>query len=97
MYIHSLQLKIEVLYSNENIQKRTLEIFSRVKESLDGCDDSTEMPMNVKYEDIWNGYVQLKKNGMRLRAITEITPDNISYVKKSNQTFRDKTPKWSEE
>jgi hypothetical protein len=77
----------EVLYGNENIQKRTLEIFSRVKESLDGCNDSTEMPMNVKYEDIWNGYVQLKKNGVRLRAITEITPDNISYVKKATELF----------
>ncbi len=77
----------EVLYGNENIQKRTLEIFSRVKESLDGCNDSTEMPMNVKYEDIWNGYVQLKKNGVRLRAITEITPDNISYAKKAIKLF----------
>jgi hypothetical protein len=77
----------EVLYGNENIQKRTLEIFSRVKESLDGCNDSTEMPMNVKYEDIWNGYAQLKKNGVRLRAITEITPDNISYVKKAMKLF----------
>ena len=77
----------EVLYGNENIQKRTLEIFSRVKESLDGCNDSTEMPMNVKYEAIWNGYTQLKKNGVRLRAITEVTPDNISYVKKAIKLF----------
>lgn len=37
--------------------------------------------------DIWNGYVQLKKNGVRLRAITEITPDNISYVKKATELF----------
>ena len=64
-----------------------MEIFSRVKESLEGCNDSTEIPMNVKYEAIWNGYAQLKKNGVRLRAITEVTPDNISYVKKAIKLF----------
>jgi hypothetical protein len=79
--------RTEVLYGNDNIQRRTLEIFSRVKEALDGCNESTEVAMNVKYEAIWNGYAQLKKNGVRLRAITEVTPDNISYVKKTMELF----------
>ncbi len=74
--------RTEVLYGNDNIQRRTLEIFVRVKEALDGCNESTEVAMNVKYQAIWYGYAQLKKNGARLRAITEVTPDNISYVKK---------------
>ena len=43
--------------------------------------------MNVTYEAIWNGFLQLKKKGVRLRTITEITPDNISYVKKLMELF----------
>jgi sulfatase maturation enzyme AslB (radical SAM superfamily) len=78
----------EVLYGNDNIQRRTLEIFSQVKDSLDGCNESTEVAMNVKYEAIWNGYAQLKRNGVRLRAITEVTPDNISYAKKTGNSLR---------
>jgi hypothetical protein len=62
----------EVLYGNDNIQRRTLEVFSRVKETLDGCNESTEVAMNVKYKAIWNGYAQLKRNGVRLRAITAL-------------------------
>ena len=38
--------------------------------------------MHVKYEATWNFHLQLNKKGVRLRAVTEVTPDNISYVKK---------------
>src|ERR1051325_5149594 len=77
----------EVLYGNENIQRRVLEAFSRVKEGLDGCIDPTEIAMTITYDTIWNGYVQLRKRGVRLRSITEVTSDNISYVKKTMELF----------
>jgi hypothetical protein len=77
----------EVLYGNESIQRRVLEGFSQVKEELDGCVDHSELAMNVTYEAIRNGFLQLKKKGVRLRTITEITPDNISYVKKLMELF----------
>ena len=77
----------EVLYGNENIQRRVLETFSRIKEALDGCIDPTEIAMTITYDTIWNGYVQLRKRGVRLRSITEVTSDNISYVKKTMELF----------
>jgi len=43
--------------------------------------------MNVTYDAIWNGFLQLKKKGVRLRTVTEITPENISYVKKLMELF----------
>jgi hypothetical protein len=49
-----------------------------VKEELDGCVEFTEIAMNVKIDAIWNGFVELKKKGVILKSITEITPDNIS-------------------
>ena len=77
----------EVLYGNENIQRTVLEGFSRVNKALDGCVDHSEVAMNVTYDAIWNGFLQLKKKGVRLRTVTEITPENISYVKKLMELF----------
>lgn len=37
--------------------------------------------MHIELEAIYNFHVQLKRNGIRLRVITEVTPDNIYYVK----------------
>ena len=71
----------EVLYGNENIQRTVLEAFSRANKELDGCVDHSEIAMNVTYDVIWNGFLQLKKKGVRLRTVTEITSENISYVK----------------
>jgi two-component system, OmpR family, sensor histidine kinase VicK len=77
----------EVLRGPDNIQRRTLETFSWVKEELDGCVESTEIAMNVTLDAIWNGYAQLKKKGVILRVVTEVTPDNISYVRKLMELF----------
>jgi hypothetical protein len=72
----------QVLYGNENIQRIVVQSLSWVKEELDGCVESTEIAMNVTLDAIWNGYAQLKKKGVILRVVTEVTPDNIFYVKK---------------
>ena len=77
----------EVIYGNENIQRKVLDGFSWVKKSLDGCTESDELAMNVIYDAIWIGFVGLKKKGVKLRSVTEVTPDNISYVKKSMELF----------
>jgi hypothetical protein len=72
----------EVLYGNENIQRKVVEAYLWIKETLDGCIDHSEVAMHVEYDAIYNFHVQLKKKGVRLRAITEVTPNNIYYVKK---------------
>ena len=59
-----------------------MEAFSWVKEELNGCLDPREVAMHVQYDEIWNGHVQLKKKGVRMRVVTEITSDNITHVKK---------------
>ena len=79
--------RTEVLYGNENIQRRVLETFPRVNERLDGCTDPTDIVVNVRFDAIWNGFVQLERKGVRLRAITEVTPENISSVKKIMELF----------
>jgi len=72
----------EVLYGNDNIQGRVVEAYSWIQEELDGCADYSEVSMHIELEAIYNFHVQLKRKGIRLRVVTEVTPDNISYVKK---------------
>jgi sugar-specific transcriptional regulator TrmB len=72
----------EVLYGNENIVKKTLETYSWVKERLEASIDNAGPAIHVIYEPIWNGLVRLKERGVKIRGVTEITPDNISYCKK---------------
>jgi hypothetical protein len=76
----------EVLYGVENIQRRVLEGFSRVEEGNDSCIDPAEIALAIRFDAIWNSFVQLEKKGARLRLITEITADNIS-CKKTNGIF----------
>ena len=38
--------------------------------------------MHVNTSPIWNGLNKLKERGVKLRLVTEITVDNISYAKK---------------
>jgi len=73
---------IEVLYGNDNIQGRVVEAYSWIQEELDGCVDYSEVSMHIELEAIYNFHVQLKRKGIRLRVLTEVTLDNISYVKK---------------
>jgi two-component system, OmpR family, sensor histidine kinase VicK len=72
----------EVLYGNKNIIKKTLETYSWVKERMEALIDNAGPAIHILYEPIWNGLVRLKERGVKIRRVTEITPDNVSYCKK---------------
>ena len=74
--------KTEVLYGVDIIIKKFLETFSRVKVSMEGSIDKDGPFLNVSHEPIWNGYIKLKKKGIKLRCVTEVTINNIQYCKK---------------
>jgi hypothetical protein len=78
----------EVLYGNENIQRRVLEEYSQIKDEHDACIDHTEIAMLVTYDTIWNGLVNLKKRGVRMRCIVEVTLENLIYCKKLTEIAR---------
>ena len=65
--------KTEVLYGVDIIIKKFLETFSRVKVSMEGSIDKDGPFLNVSHEPIWNGYIKLKKRGIKLRCVTEVT------------------------
>ena len=73
---------IEVLYRNDDIIRKTLETFSWIQYTLEGCVDHTEIAMHVIASQIWDGLDQLKKRAVKIRMVTEITDSNICHAKK---------------
>ncbi|MBV9668502.1 MAG: HAMP domain-containing histidine kinase, partial [Nitrososphaeraceae archaeon] len=80
--MHPDKENTEVLYGNDNIIKKTLETFSWIERTLEDCINHTELAMHVTTPMIWDGLNELKERGVKLRLVTEITVDNISYAKK---------------
>ena len=71
-----------VLDSDEDTLNTTLKTFASIKHSLEGCWDYKGPAIHTTVIPLWNGLVDLKHRGIRMRCITEITPDNIPYCKK---------------
>ena len=46
-----------------------------------GSLDSAGPAIYILYEPIWAGLIQLKKSGVKIRVVTEITSNNITYCK----------------
>jgi hypothetical protein len=72
----------KVLYSDEETLNTTLKTFASIKLSLDGCWDHKSPYIHTTVNPLWDALVELKHKGIRLRCVTEITPENISYCKK---------------
>ncbi len=77
--------KTEILHGQDNIKKRTINDFHLIQNRLDNCTDSTG-PYVID-TPLWNEFLELKKKGIKLRLITEITKDNIGYSKKIVKVF----------
>ena len=73
--------KTEVIYGIEEITRRTLERFSFTKINIDSCIDPLNPSTIMSAKPIVEAISDLKKRGIKLRVITEITSDNLRYCK----------------
>ena len=76
----------EIVYGLDAIIKRTLQRLSKADKKIDVCVSATASEAIVKAKPIFDMIVSLKKNGISIRYITEITPQNLSYVKELMKT-----------
>ena len=60
----------------------TVEIFSKLKKSMDICTYSKGVYLTINTKPIWEGYTKLKDRGVKLRWITDINKENLSDCKK---------------
>jgi signal transduction histidine kinase len=73
--------RTEIWYGVDNIISRSLEVLSRIQTTYDLCLDSTGVSPILEIEPIKKAYFELKNRAVKIRIITEVTTQNISYCK----------------
>jgi two-component system sensor histidine kinase VicK len=73
--------KTEVIYGEENVVRRALQILPTLTKTLDLCGDRNGPSILLLNEQIKQMYIDLNNRGVRQRNITEITKENIIQCK----------------
>ncbi|MDP8902958.1 MAG: HAMP domain-containing histidine kinase [Thermoproteota archaeon] len=73
--------KTEVFHGEENAMKILLQTMSNVQNEALVCADANSAAFSMGVAPIKNGYSDFKRRGIRIRFITEITLENMQYVK----------------
>jgi hypothetical protein len=73
--------KTEVIYGEENVVKRALQLLPTLTKTLDQCGDRYGPSILLLNDQIRQMYIDLHDRGVRQRQITEITKENIHYCK----------------
>ncbi|MGB6527844.1 MAG: ATP-binding protein [Candidatus Nitrosopolaris sp.] len=81
MQFNDLGEKTEVLYGTEKVISEELLFFSKTRQHIDTCMDSTRPSFAIGIESIKKSFVDAKSRGVKLRYLTEIIDANISYCK----------------
>jgi signal transduction histidine kinase len=71
----------EVLHGTEDVLNAEVRFFSNTKRRIDTCMNYTRPPLAVGIGQIKKAFLDAKSRGVRLRYLTEITNENISYCK----------------
>jgi len=72
---------MEVFYGTQNVISEELLFFSKGRQRIDTCMDSTRPSFAIGIESIKRSFVDARNRGVKLRYLTEITDANISYCK----------------
>jgi two-component system, OmpR family, sensor histidine kinase VicK len=73
--------KTEVFHGEENAMKILLQTMSNVQKEALVCADANSAAFSMGVAPIKKGYNDSKRRGVRIRFITEITSQNLEYVK----------------
>ncbi|MFL6509280.1 MAG: hypothetical protein ACJ704_15275, partial [Nitrososphaeraceae archaeon] len=71
----------QVLYGIDNVINAELQFFSRTRGRIDTYMNFTRPPLAIEIETIKKAFLDAKRRSVKLRYLTEITKDNISYCK----------------
>lgn len=74
-------LNTRIIYGAQDVIKAEEDIFYSATKSIDSCMTYTRPPLAISLPQIRTAFVDAKKRGIKLRYITEITRENLSYCK----------------
>jgi two-component system, OmpR family, sensor histidine kinase VicK len=63
------------------VVRKILQFISNTKSKFDACIDHTRPSLAVEIEGVKDSLLDARNRGIRIRFITEINKDNISYCK----------------
>ena len=69
------------MHGVDNVINTELQFFSKTNKRIDTCMNYTRPQLAILLKSIKKAFVDANNRGVRLRYLTEITPDNISYCK----------------
>jgi two-component system sensor histidine kinase VicK len=75
----------KVHYGTQNVLDTELQFLSNSTEKIDSCMNYTRPQLAIEIEQIKKAFIDAKKRGVRLRYVTEITSENISFCKELNK------------
>ncbi len=73
--------RTEVLHGTSNVMDKEVQFFSNAKFKIDTCMDHTRPSLALRIESIKKSFLDAKNRHVKLRYITEITTENMSYCK----------------
>ena len=73
--------KTEVIYGTSSVLNTEIQFFSNASLKIDTCVDYTHPSLALGNESIRKSFLDAKGRDVKLRYITEITTENISYCK----------------
>jgi two-component system, OmpR family, sensor histidine kinase VicK len=74
--------KTKIIYGVENVIDAELQFFSKTKRGrIDTCMNYTRPPLAILIEPIKKAFLYAKSRGIKTRYLTEITNENIPYIK----------------
>ena len=73
--------KTEIFHGSDKVIDAILQFSSRTKSRIDACVDNTRPSLAIRIEQLKKSFMNAKNRGVRLRCITEINKENISYCK----------------
>jgi signal transduction histidine kinase len=79
--VENLTSKTEILYGSENALSRGIEFMKKVKIRMDIFFDHKAPSIVVDVRQYWDGYIDILNRGGKIRLVTDITAENLSYCK----------------
>jgi hypothetical protein len=71
----------DLIHGTDNVINAELQFFSNARKRMDTCMNHTRPELAIALEPIREAFIDAKKRNVRLRYITEITKDNVTYCK----------------
>jgi two-component system, OmpR family, sensor histidine kinase VicK len=76
-----MEATTEILYGNDEITKRTIEVLNSTEKTIEGCIGKEEIRTHVMHQWHMDGLSELRRKGVKVRVVTQVTHDNLPFCK----------------